>query len=97
MKGSPAKLLDYMRWAGMEAPNAAEMDFTGATAREHTLATREDNEGVMYACAVKSFGTCIAGSYSQRGVSAMRNRCQKAVSELTLEKLILKEAASGNF
>lgn len=82
-KGSPAKLLDYMRWAGMEAPNAAEMDFTGATAREHTLATREDNEGVMYACAVKSFGTGIAGSYSQRGVSAMRNRCQKAVSELT--------------
>lgn len=83
-KGKPANLLNYMRWGGMDAPNAQNMDFTGATMSEHTGATRADNQEVMMACAVKSFGTGIAGSYSQRGVSAMRNTCQKAVLELTM-------------
>lgn len=82
-KGSPSKMLDYMHWMGVEAPYAKDMDFSGAVMHEHTLATREDNQSVMYACAVKSFGTGIAGSYSQRGISAMRNICPEAVTEVT--------------
>lgn len=84
-KGKPAALLNYAQWAGISTPNATEqnLDFTGAEMDDHTHMTRDANIQTMQACAVKSFGTGIAGSYSQRGVSAMRNVCQKAVSELT--------------
>lgn len=81
-KGSPSKLMAYMKWLGVEE-KGVDLDFTQLEDKGHTMATREDHQGVMYACAVKSFGTGIAGSFSQRGVSAMRNRCQKAVLELT--------------
>lgn len=32
-----------------------------------------------------------------KGLEAENNRLRRAVSDLTLEKLVLKEAASGNF
>lgn len=37
----------------------------------------------MYATAIKSFGTGVAGTFSQRGVKALRNDELKAVLELT--------------
>jgi hypothetical protein len=37
----------------------------------------------MYATAIKSFGTGVAGTFSQRGVKALRNEELKAVLELT--------------
>lgn len=37
----------------------------------------------MKATAIKSFGTGVAGAYSQRGIMALRNICPKAVTELT--------------
>lgn len=82
-KGKPQSVLNYMKWAGMDAPNAKDMDFKGAVMNEHTGASRADNQETMYACAVKSFGTGVAGAYSQRGVSAGRNECMKAILELT--------------
>ena len=82
-KGSPKALGMYCKWLGAELRDPKELDFEGCRDAGHTLAQRKDHEGVMVATAVKSFGTGIAGSFSQRGVSAMRNECQKAVLELT--------------
>lgn len=82
-KGSPQALMMYCKWLGAELKDPKELDFEGVRDAFHTLAKREDHYGVMVATAVKSFGTGIAGSFSQRGVSAMRNTCQKAVLELT--------------
>lgn len=49
----------------------------------HSLATLEDDNAVQYATGTKSLGTGIAGMYSQRGIRALRNKCPKAVLELT--------------
>lgn len=74
-KGSMSKIGDYCRHLGVD-PNT--MEDLG-----ETLHTREEDEGVMMATAVKSHGTGIAGAFSQRGVKALRNAELKAVLELT--------------
>jgi hypothetical protein len=74
-KGSAKKVHDYARYLGADPDTFEDL--------EQTQATREDHEGVMYATAIKSFGTGVAGTFSQRGVKALRNQELKAVLELT--------------
>ncbi|KIA73385.1 hypothetical protein ANMWB30_23120 [Arthrobacter sp. MWB30] len=74
-KGSDKKVRDYAHYLGADPETFADL---GAS-----QATREDHEGVMYATAIKSFGTGVAGTFSQRGVKALRNEELKAVLELT--------------
>ncbi|MCY1718506.1 hypothetical protein OVA26_16340 [Microbacterium sp. SL62] len=74
-KGSMSKIGDYCRHLGVDPDTMADLGDT-----QHT---REEDEGVMMATAVKSHGTGIAGAFSQRGVKALRNVELKAVLELT--------------
>ncbi|MCI4659596.1 hypothetical protein [Cryobacterium zhongshanensis] len=74
-KGSMAKIGDYCRHVGVDPVTMADLGDT-----QHT---RLEDEGVMMATAVKSHGTGIAGTFSQRGVKALRNAELKAVLELT--------------
>lgn len=74
-KGSAKKVRDYAHYLGADPDTFADLG--------ETQATREDHEGVMYATAIKSFGTGVAGTFSQRGVKALRNEELKAVLELT--------------
>jgi hypothetical protein len=74
-KGSMAKLGDYARYLGVDPDT-----FTDLGAPQHT---REDDQGVMIATAVKAHGTGVAGMYSQRGVKALRGEELQAVLELT--------------
>lgn len=83
-KGSPGKVAGYLKYAGIDGVDVENgLDLTNVKDAGKTLATRAENQGVMVATAVKSFGTGVAGSVSQRGVRAMRNSCCKAVLELT--------------
>lgn len=74
-KGSAKKVHDYAHYLGADPETFADLGVTQAT--------REDHEGVMYATAIKSFGTGVAGTFSQRGVKALRNMELKPVLELT--------------
>ena len=74
-KGSAKKVRDYAHYLGADPDTFADLG--------ETQATQEDHEGVMYATAIKSFGTGVAGTFSQRGVKALRNEELKAVLELT--------------
>ncbi len=74
-KGSMSKIEDYCRHLGVDP---ATMEDLGDTAH-----TREEDQGVMMAVAVKSHGTGIAGTFSQRGVRSLRNAELKSVLELT--------------
>jgi len=74
-KGSMSKIGDYCRHLGVDPETMADLGDT-----KHT---REEDQGVMMATAVKSHGTGIAGAFSQRGVKALRNGELKAVLELT--------------
>lgn len=84
-KGSPAKFADYAQWFGanLKQDSKGNFDFDTVTDAGHTLSTREMQQAVMYATAVKSFGTGNAGAFSQRGIKALRNVEPKAVLELT--------------
>lgn len=77
-KGSEAKLRDYGRYLGVEIDEDWNVRDNG-----DTFATRTDSEEVQYATAVKSHGTGVAGTFSQRGIKALRNVAPKAVLELT--------------
>jgi len=74
-KGSEKKVRDYAHYLGADPDTFTDLG--------ETQATQEDHEGVMYATAIKSFGTGVAGTFSQRGVKALRNDQLKAVLELT--------------
>lgn len=89
-KGSYKKLGDYMKYMGWEADMLKDesgkivgIDFDTLKDMGHTNATYTDAMAVMYATAIKAFGTGVAGKYSQRGVAALRNVCPKAVLEMT--------------
>ena len=71
-KGSDAKVDAYGSWVGYKPDGSATR-----------VPGRSDQEQVMFATAVKSFGTGIAGSYSQRAIRALRDRCPDEVLELT--------------
>lgn len=68
-KGNQAKLMDYARYLG--SPSG------------RTGLTQADQEASMFATAIKSHGTGLGGSYSQRAVRALRNDDLKAVLEIT--------------
>jgi len=72
-KGSPAKLAAYAKHLGIDEHGVDQGE---------PLHTREQDQGVMIATAVKT-AVGIAGAYSQRGVKALRNATQKSVLELT--------------
>lgn len=84
-KGNYNKVRTYAKWAGLaiDDKGADAIDYSKIRDTGHTLATRQDQEDVMYATATKSFGTGIGGGYSQRAMSALRNECPTAVLELT--------------
>lgn len=72
-KGSPAKLAAYAKHLGVDENGVDQAK---------PLHTREEDQGVMVAIAVKT-AVGIAGAFSQRGVKALRNEAQKSVLELT--------------
>lgn len=75
-KGSMPKVGSYCTYLGYNMENNVDFGVTQVT--------REDQEGTMYATAVKSHGTGNAGTFPQRGVKCLRNtRAMKAVLELT--------------
>lgn len=79
-KGSAKKVNDYMRYLGVAgfSNDLEHIQDNGAP-----IADRRDSEGVQYATAVKAFGTGVAGMYSIRGITALRNDCPTAALELT--------------
>lgn len=77
-KGSEAKVRDYGHYLGVTIDEDWRVTDNGISGR-----TRADDEAVEYATAVKSFGTGVAGTFSQRGVKALRNSELTAVLELT--------------
>lgn len=68
-KGNQLKLMDYARYLG------------GRSGRSGI--NQQDQEASMFATAIKSHGTGLGGSYSQRAVRALRNVDLKAVLEVT--------------
>lgn len=77
-KGSMSKLETYARYLG------AQMTEDGVTFDEDAyLVTQRDLDATQYATAVKSFGTGVAGAYSQRGVKALREEALTGVLETT--------------
>lgn len=88
-KGNYDKLKDYAKYLGVDYELTDDVgDNTSSRIRDvkdmgESLATREDLLAVQYATAVKAFGTAIAGMFSQRGMSVLRNVCPKAVLEVT--------------
>lgn len=74
-KGSMSKIEDYCRHLGVDPSTMEDLG--------DTVHTREEDQGVMMATAVKSHGTGIAGTFSQRGVRSLRNAELKSVLELT--------------
>lgn len=80
---------DTMTGTPTATTTGAAMGMTtgAATDRRTNLAapgiTEADQRDSMYSTAVKSFGTGVAGMFSQRAVRALRNTDLKAVLELT--------------
>lgn len=79
-KGSYDKIADYAKYLGVTYDRVpSNIDENEPIAMnsiiDHgdTLATRTDVLDVAYAVSIKSFGTGIAGMYSQRAISALRN------------------------
>lgn len=88
-KGSYGKLKDYAKYMGVtydmktDENGKEEIDLDSIVDHGRPLAERKDDLDVQKATAIKSFGTGIAGMYSQRAISVLRNECPKAVLELT--------------
>ena len=85
-KGNVAKFSDYAKWLGangVKIDEKGQLDLSNIVDKGDTGATRDMQEETMLATAIKSFGTGVAGAYSQRGMMALRNVCPKAVTELT--------------
>lgn len=87
-KGSYSKLQSYGKYLGAEfdlkQENGKEtIDYSTLKVQNKPIAGREEAMAVQYATAVKSFGTGVAGKFSQRGIRTLRNVCPKAVLELT--------------
>lgn len=95
--GDYARYLGYSHDPTTSAPHSSPTSIgTGTAAVAATVAatvvrtdlatpgiTEADQRDSMYSTAVKSFGTGVAGMFSQRAVRALRNTDLKAVLELT--------------
>ena len=87
-KGNYSKLADCFKYTGItcdtkDVDGETRLNLDTVTDIGHTMAVRKDASDVQYATAVKSFGTGIAGMFSQRGMSALRNFAPMAVLEST--------------
>lgn len=84
-KGSYGKLKSYAKYIGVEydMTDDGHIDLSSVKDMKHSLATRKDDEDVEYATAVKAFGTGVAGMYSQRGISVLRNASPKEILAMT--------------
>lgn len=89
-KGSYSKLEDYAKYLGVSyerVPASVDekepINLDSIVDLGRPTATRDDDLGVEYATAVKSFGTGVAGMFSQRAITVLRNVCPKAALELT--------------
>ena len=87
-KGNYGKLADCFKYTGIscetkEVNGETRLDLDTVQDFGKTMATRKDASDVQYATAVKSFGTGIAGTFSQRGMAAFRNFAPTAVLEQT--------------
>ena len=84
-KGSLGKIKDYSKYLGIsfDEDKDGNIDYSTIVDHKSTLATTFDHNNVQYATAVKAIGTGIAGMFSQRGMSALRNHCPSAALELT--------------
>lgn len=83
-KGSVGKLREYMRYFGLsDGRTEGDIDFDNIVDHGKPLITREDQINTQYATAVKAFGTGVAGMFSQRGMSVLRNLAPTEVLELT--------------
>lgn len=90
-KGSMSKFIDYTIWLGAKMANGqpvhpdekGNIDFGQIVDNKKTMSTRDMQIATMKATAIKSFGTGIAGAFSQRGIKALRNVNPKAILELT--------------
>ena len=84
-KGSISKFADYAQWLGAKVniDKKGNVDFSTVQDAGHTLSTRDMQIETMKATAIKSFGTGVAGAFSQRGIKAFRNVDPKAILELT--------------
>lgn len=83
-KGSMKKLQDYAKYLGAEVELTDDGENVKSVIDLHQSgATRDDIINTQVATSVKSLGTGIAGSYSQRAVVAFRNQAMQAALELT--------------
>ena len=84
-KGNIGKFADYAQWLGAKVniDKKGNVDFSSVQDAGHTLSTRDMQIETMKATAIKSFGTGVAGAFSQRGIKAFRNVDPKAILELT--------------
>lgn len=84
-KGSVGKIQHYLKYLGANYETDMEGNINYDSLRDFgdTLATRDDQINTEYAVAVKSHGTGIAGMFSQRAVSVLRNKSLEELLELT--------------
>lgn len=84
-KGSMSKAGEYFRYLGVEFEKDEDGNILTETFRDagKTRATREDMISTETATAIKTFGTGIAGTVSQRLMAAGRNSCASAGLRLT--------------
>lgn len=84
-KGNVKKFIDYTVYLGAKVAQDKEghLDLNNVQDAGKPLSTREMQQATMMATAIKSFGTGVAGAFSQRGMRALRNVSPKAVLELT--------------
>lgn len=84
-KGNAKKFIDYTIYLGAKVAQDKEghLDLNNVQDAGKPLSTREMQQATMMATAIKSFGTGVAGAFSQRGMRALRNVSPKAILELT--------------
>ena len=83
-KGSISKLQDLAKYFGAELTlDESGEHIVHVDDKKTTLSTDHDRSDTQYATAVKAFATGIAGSFSQRGVKALRHEDIQAVLEVT--------------
>lgn len=85
-KGNNQKFIDYAKWlgvSGVKVDSKGNLSINNVEDLGDTGATYKMQQETMKATAIKSFGTGVAGAYSQRGIKALRNVCPKAITELT--------------
>ena len=89
-KGNLSKFRHYMNALGVsdgvmhgDEAKTTPIQYDNLVVKDVTGFTREMHMDTEYATATKSFGTGVAGMYSQRGMACLRNKEAASVLELT--------------